>query len=203
MIVLGIDAAWTATRPSGVALVADNRLLALAPSYASFIAGVDWRSRPVGGLPDCHALIAACVAIAGAPPDVIAIDMPLSTQPIVGRRAADNAIASALGRYGLGVHTPSIERPGPIADIMRAGFEAHGYRLATSAGSQARRKRTTLGKWRAIRRAMKIDGFDLRLRASKRYEDALDAVVCAWIGREFLAGRAKPYGDDTAAVWAW
>jgi predicted RNase H-like nuclease len=283
-------------------------LLALAPSYASFVTlarnrsdwsddfrgsgarnrsdwsdyfpGIDWRARPSGGLPDCDALIEACIAIAGAPPDVIAIDMPLSTTPIVGRRAADNAIASALGRYGLGVHTPTPDRPGPIAELMRAGFEAHGYRLATAGPrpsnqgasnhgasnhgasnhgpsnqgpsnqgpsnhgpsnherailevfphaaairllgasyrvpyklgraaqywpekTSAQRKRAILDKWRAIRRALDVDGFDLRMRASKRYEDALDAVVCAWVGVEFLAGRAKPYGDDTAAVWAW
>jgi predicted RNase H-like nuclease len=251
------------------------RLVALAPSYASFVAlagntphhvpciaagnrshdfqAIDWRARPTGGVPECDALIEACIAIAGAPPDVIAIDMPLSTRPIVGRRVADNAIASALGRYGLGVHTPTPDRPGPIAELMRAGFEAHGYRLAT-AGSRPsnhrasnpapmsrsilevfphaaairllgasyrvpyklgraaqywpdktteQRKRAILDKWRAIRRGLDVDGFDLRMRASKRYEDALDAVVCAWVGVEFLAGRAKPYGDDTAAVWAW
>jgi predicted RNase H-like nuclease len=35
----------------------------------------------------------------------------------------------------------------------------------------------------------------------KRYEDALDALVCAWVGMEYLAGRAVPYGDDQAAIW--
>jgi predicted RNase H-like nuclease len=35
----------------------------------------------------------------------------------------------------------------------------------------------------------------------KRYEDALDALVCAWVGIEFLEGRATAYGDDTAAIW--
>ena len=39
------------------------------------------------------------------------------------------------------------------------------------------------------------------LAALKRYEDALDALVCAWVGVEYLAGRAVPLGDDDAAIW--
>jgi hypothetical protein len=35
----------------------------------------------------------------------------------------------------------------------------------------------------------------------KRYEDALDALISAWVGVEFINGRAIPYGDDAAAVW--
>lgn len=35
----------------------------------------------------------------------------------------------------------------------------------------------------------------------KRYEDALDALVCAWVGARYLAGCADAYGDDTAAIW--
>ena len=35
----------------------------------------------------------------------------------------------------------------------------------------------------------------------KRYEDVLDALVCGWIGIEYLAGNAMPYGDQTAAIW--
>lgn len=35
----------------------------------------------------------------------------------------------------------------------------------------------------------------------KRYEDALDALVCAWVGARYLAGCATPYGDYTAAIW--
>ncbi len=33
----------------------------------------------------------------------------------------------------------------------------------------------------------------------KRYEDALDAIVCAWVGIEFLRECAYPLGDETAA----
>ncbi len=35
----------------------------------------------------------------------------------------------------------------------------------------------------------------------KRYEDALDALVSAWVGTRFVQGRAEPCGDETAAIW--
>lgn len=39
-------------------------------------------------------------------------------------------------------------------------------------------------------------------RLEKYYtEDALDSLVCAWAGTEYLCGRCQPYGDDTAAIW--
>jgi predicted RNase H-like nuclease len=36
----------------------------------------------------------------------------------------------------------------------------------------------------------------------KPFEDAIDALVCCWVGMQFLAGRARGYGDATAAIWA-
>jgi predicted RNase H-like nuclease len=254
-VVLGIDAAWTAARPSGVALVRGRgdvwQCLAVAPSYASFLASsVDWTARPQPGVPDCDGLIAAAVRIAGAPPDVIAIDMPLSTRPITSRRVADNAISSAFGARGLGAHSPSAVRPGPIADAMRDGFAALGYSLAcasTPVGtrrvmievfphaaaielvaaryrvpyklsriaqywpdrSPGERRRALLAQWTKLRRALasRVSGGALRIpRAGalaelKRYEDAMDALICAWVGIEYLASRARPHGDETAAVW--
>ena len=35
----------------------------------------------------------------------------------------------------------------------------------------------------------------------KPHEDALDALVCAWIGICYCSGKAESYGDDTAAIW--
>ncbi|MCZ2115919.1 MAG: DUF429 domain-containing protein [Anaerolineae bacterium] len=35
----------------------------------------------------------------------------------------------------------------------------------------------------------------------KKVEDALDALICAWVGIEYLAGRTVPLGDRTAAIW--
>jgi predicted RNase H-like nuclease len=39
------------------------------------------------------------------------------------------------------------------------------------------------------------------LSTLKRYEDGLDALVCAWVAVEFLEERAVAYGDDMAAIW--
>jgi predicted RNase H-like nuclease len=258
-VVLGIDAAWTRGQPSGVAVLASRgrtwRCVAVAPSYTSFLGladgrPVDWAARPESGTADTAALIAATRRLAGAAPDVIAIDMPLARTPITQRRTADNAIASAFGARGLGAHSPNEARPGRIADDMHRGFAAHGFALAckpTPVGSKrsllevfphaaviellgasyrvpyklaraaqywplrdrAGRRRALLSQWLRIRRALdaRISGIALpaprsaTLSGLKRYEDALDAVICAWVGAEFLARRACPHGDDDAAVW--
>ena len=135
--VLGIDAAWTATQPSGVALVVsdgtDWRLAQVSASYAGFIASVGPadEARPTGGLPDACALLAACCRLAGHPPTLVAIDMPLSRAPITARRAADNAVSAAYGARHASTHTPSAIRPGRISDDLTAGFAAAGYPLLT------------------------------------------------------------------------
>lgn len=47
-----------------------------------------------------------------------------------------------------------------------------------------------------------IHGADpIKRHAIKAYEDAMDALVCAWVGAEYLAGRAEAFGDSTAAIW--
>ncbi len=35
----------------------------------------------------------------------------------------------------------------------------------------------------------------------KRYEDALDAAVCAWVGVCYLENRIEGFGDEDAAIW--
>jgi predicted RNase H-like nuclease len=44
---------------------------------------------------------------------------------------------------------------------------------------------------------------DLSAKSSKlkAYEDALDAIVCAWIAVCALEGRATPFGDENSAIW--
>ena len=72
-LVLGIDAAWTAHNPSGVALVqraAEGwQCLALAPSYEAFLAlaaGQPWdqNRKAQGSEPDPEALLEACQQLA-------------------------------------------------------------------------------------------------------------------------------------------
>lgn len=38
-------------------------------------------------------------------------------------------------------------------------------------------------------------------RQLKKYEDALDALVCAWVGVRYLEGATIGLGDNTAAIW--
>lgn len=258
--VLGIDAAWTKTQPSGVALIQSQadasrawKLVAACSSYAEFhraAAGGERELRPTGGVPDAGALLATCVRLADEAPAVVAIDLPLSYQPIVSRRVADNAVSRLYGGRKCGTHTPSAERPGPLSDDLRANFDRLGYGLATRAltrlnlievyphpalveltGAAVRlpykiakaraywpkatvpeRRRRLLQVWADITThlAAEIEGVaatlspppeDAPTRHLKSYEDALDAVVCAWVGACAIEGRAKPFGDEDAAIW--
>jgi predicted RNase H-like nuclease len=35
----------------------------------------------------------------------------------------------------------------------------------------------------------------------KRFEDAIDALICGWVATEYLYRRCAPYGDEVAAIW--
>jgi len=137
-VVLGIDAAWTATRPSGVALAVRQAgrwtLRAVAPSYAHFLAlahGEALDGVPTGAVPDVAALLDTAQRLAGGPVGLVAIDMPLALTPIVARRPSDNAIARAFGAWHCATHSPSAERPGELSDALREGFAVAGYPLRT------------------------------------------------------------------------
>jgi predicted RNase H-like nuclease len=137
--VLGIDAAWTLTQPSGVALAIESRegwhLLAAASSYQRFFALADRcqlaEERPTGSPPNAAGLLAAASALCGRPVDLVAIDMPLAHSPIIGRRLSDNAVSRAYGARKCGTHTPSVTRPGRVSDDFKQAFEQAGYPLRT------------------------------------------------------------------------
>ena len=137
--VLGIDAAWSLTHPSGVAVAAELRdgwhLIAAASSYQRFQTLADGRlraeERPSGSLPDADAMLATASILCGRPVDLVAIDMPLARSPIVGRRVSDNAVSKAYGGRKCGTYSPSASRPGRISDDLREGFERAGYSLRT------------------------------------------------------------------------
>jgi predicted RNase H-like nuclease len=48
---------------------------------------------------------------------------------------------------------------------------------------------------------LEIDCVGVNLRCWKAWEDVIDAVVCCWVGLEWLSGRAVAYGDRDAAIW--
>jgi predicted RNase H-like nuclease len=262
-LVLGIDAAWTATEPSGVALVVTQNgtpsCLAVAPSYAEFSAqaaggATGWSAAGFAGcLPDIAHLLAAARRIAGQPVDLVAIDMPVSKQSFCSRRPADDHVSQEFGSRWCAAHTPSAARPGRLGLDLTAAFLQEGYGVQAAgdawSGTQglievyphtallsllSRSKRVPykvskssrywpgktvpekisllLQEFREIldaleRRLGKLplelprEGTVGKLSRLKPYEDALDALVSAWMGLEYLAGRATALGDAHAAVW--
>ena len=143
-MVLGIDAAWIPQNPSGIALltVAPGRkpeLLRAARACAEFTSAHefgprDWLSIPPSGETlNISGILDATIRHAGALPDVIALDIPLSPLAIRGRRPADNAISSKYGSRWAGTHTPSAKRPGPVsADLFRQVSRAGYYWINAS-----------------------------------------------------------------------
>lgn len=151
-VILAIDAAWTNTEPSGVALVAGNnniwRCLCVAPSYNAFLAyaknvPIDWESgRFVGSMPQVPCLLAAAQEIAGTDIDLVALDMPIATVPFSSRRVADDAIAKCFGGRGCSTHSPSPERPGRLGTDIMNQLDSAGYPLATTTHSSGTLRRT-------------------------------------------------------------
>jgi predicted RNase H-like nuclease len=261
--ILAIDAAWTPSQPSGVALVQQRgsrwHCIELAPSYRSFVEraegiAVDWFvSRFPGSEPDVPELLDAAERLAGHPPDLITIDMPIARTPFAARRLSDRMVSREFASRWCAAHSPTAARPGPLGVRISEALSAAGYELATTAtlapGSRqflevyphpallsllqrpkrvpykvtksgkywpsepvAMRIRLLLDEFTAIGDALGevVDGVELELpepddvrnlSALKRYEDALDALVCAWVGLEYLAGRTVPLGDKDAAIW--
>lgn len=78
--------------------------------------------------------------------------------------------------------------------------------------SRAARFHLLLQEWRSIlwRLGKHASAIELPLPRSpehwsfsrlQRFEDGINALACAWSATEFLAGRARRLGDETAAIW--
>jgi predicted RNase H-like nuclease len=256
--VLGIDAAWTLTQPSGVAVAVELHdewhLVAASTSYQRFQALADSRQpaeeRPSGSSADASALLASASMLCGRPVDLVAIDMPLSRSPIVGRRTSDDAVSRAYGGRKCGTHSPSASRPGRISVDLKNGFERAGYPLRTDtiapkgvievyphpalvelAGASERlpykaskvrsywpsadppeRRDRLYKQWSEIVTLLEgeiagakaaLPRLDLNATGiqMKAYEDALDAIICAWVAVCALEGRAIAFGDEQSAIW--
>jgi predicted RNase H-like nuclease len=119
--VLGVDAAWTDREPSGVVLLkcddlSNNYILRAGRSYEEFSSpGMPCWDKPVtGSFPDFPRILETCINL-GCAVDVIALDIPLSPDKIVGRRKADNEISRRYGGRGASTHSPTPDRPGALA----------------------------------------------------------------------------------------
>lgn len=146
--VLGIDAAWTETEPSGIALIGfedqHSVVLCVAPSYLHFAQAangspVEWNTSPVRGTkPDIAQIISSARKLGADRVDLIALDIPLANTPITSRRASDKAVSRAYGSKGCSTHSPSANRPGPISDDLGRQLKNAGYELATCSPETAR-----------------------------------------------------------------
>ena len=144
--VLGIDASWAPRDPTGVALVRIQpgfgwECVVLAPSYEAFFnlaegGGEDWaepyrwNGRIAGGSPEPERLLkAAHELLGGDQVSVVAVDMPLSHAPIVGRRECDRTVSRLFGSMGCSTHSPTGQRLREFSVRMTEGFGEQGYQL--------------------------------------------------------------------------
>lgn len=70
--------------------------------------------------------------------------------------------------------TPSLACPGKLGHVLTAAFQDAGYPIAAADEPPP--------------------------HARPRYEDAIDALVCAWVGCRYAEGHATSFGDKTAAI---
>lgn len=136
-VVLGIDAAWTASEPSGVALVVTgdgkSECRAVAPSYSEFLdpasgGSTAWSGhRFAGSLPDVSRLLEAARIIVGRSVDLVAIDMPVSKVSFDSRRCADDHVSKEFGSRWCAAHTPGAARPGRLGAELTEAFRREGY----------------------------------------------------------------------------
>lgn len=135
-----------------------------------------------------------------------------------------STLMSALVRAGWPLAMKSIAVPATIevyphpallaltGDAMRLPYKTAKMRAYWPSGDRTQRRLSLVATWRRIVSALdrKIDGVAAALPLPevnaplwqlKAFEDALDAVVCAWVGLRALTGMATPYGDESAAIW--
>jgi len=72
--------------------------------------------------------------------------------------------------------------------------------------STPQRKQNLLNQWKVIVSRLEGHVGETRLPLDgkiclKSVEDAIDGVICAWVGYEYSQGRAECMGDDFAAIW--
>ena len=67
--------------------------------------------------------------------------------------------------------------------------------------SKWRRIGSALGEYISIPSHWEFPSRTSRVRQMKSYEDALDALICAWVGIQYLDGCISAHGGETGAIW--
>ena len=72
--------------------------------------------------------------------------------------------------------------------------------------STSERRSNLLEVWDKILKALSLEVGDIDIPTQgpislKPVEDALDAVICAWVGHKFVNGKAESMGDEISAIW--
>lgn len=136
LFILGVDAAWTFHNPSGVALLKitpgnQPTLAHLARSYSEFLQGETHWSTPAAAAtsPQLPELLTYCQTHYG-PIQTVALDIPVGPEPVRSYREADRAVTQKYGGRGASVHSPTSDRPGPVADLIYRQLTQAGFRWA-------------------------------------------------------------------------
>lgn len=140
--ILAIDAAWTVSQPSGVALVQQRKsgwhCIAFAPSYQSFVETspenpIDWSVTAFAGCePNIYRLLEAAEQLAGRAVDLVTLDMPVARTTFSARREADRSVSREFSSRWCAAHSPTPVRPGPLGARISDALSAAGYELATT-----------------------------------------------------------------------
>lgn len=99
-----------------------------------------------------------------------------------------------------------------LGESERLKYKANKTSKYWKGESLESRRNCLLGVWERILGALKLqidlipplipkDAENHPLYYLKRFEDALDALVCAWVGITFIEGKATPFGDKESAIW--
>jgi len=128
--VLGIDAAWTITQPSGVCLIESDdgyncSIERIASSVYGFINN-DRNTKPSGDEIDLKSILDSM----GQDVNCIAVDMPLSENLIEGRRSCERSVSKYYGAKGAATHSPNVVRPGSVSVKLVKEANDLGYDLS-------------------------------------------------------------------------
>jgi predicted RNase H-like nuclease len=122
-------------------------------------------------------------------------------------RTADQVdIASLIEVY------PHVALLGLMRCCARVPYKAAKTKKYWNSEGLVQRRKLLLGQWETIvgSLATSIDGIppwittaapEKAVTALKANEDALDALICAWVGITYLQNAAIPLGDADSAIW--